>query len=78
MTPTRGALTVLVGFVAFGNFLRRLGWLCCLLLPCAAPEKGVPGSLGSRWSCICSKNGKWEQSVHALVGDDRMLGVVGG
>ncbi len=75
-TPTRGALSVLVGFVALGAFFAAVGLVVLLVVAMCSAGEGDCGVVAQQ--VVLHLFQEWEQSVHALVGDGRMLGVVGG
>jgi hypothetical protein len=67
---------VLVGFVALGAFFTAV-WLVLLLVVamCSAGKRGA-GFVAQQM--VFHLFQEWEQSGHALLGDGRMLSIVGG
>ena len=74
-TPSRGALRVLVGFVALGAFFTAVLLVLLLVAMCSA-RKGGAGFIAQQM--VFHLFQEWEQSGHALLGDGRMLSIVGG
>ena len=77
-TPSRGALRVLVGFVALGAFFTAV-WLVLLLVVamCSARKRGA-GFVAQQM--VFHLFQEWEQGDrdHALLGDGQVLSIVGG
>ncbi len=78
-TPSRGALRLLVGFVALGAFFTAVLLVLLLVVAmCSARQRGA-GFVAQQM--VFHLFQEWEQSDHALLfllGDGRMLSIVGG
>ena len=75
-SPSRGTLRVLLGFVALGSlFTAVLLVLLLVVALCSARKRGA-GFIAQQM--VFHLFQEWEQSAHALLGDGRVLGIVGG